>query len=206
MNNTEFDMLALEANLTAEEKELLVRTNSLHQKLRQRTKDKYARINPPYEDASSWQERADFWLGKDSDVTVYNSATLIGDVKIGPCSWIGPFCMIDGTGGLTIGKYCHFSTGSQVVTHDTAKWCLSGGVEPYEYSPVTIGDCCFIGTNAVIKRGVTIGEHCLVAAGAVVVKDVPAFSIVGGVPAKQIGTVVLKDGKVSLNFFPEKNK
>ncbi len=50
-----------------------------------------------------------------------------------------------------------------------------------------IGDYVFIGPRAIILPGVKIGRGAVVAAGAVVTKDVPEFSIVGGVPAKQIG-------------------
>ena len=44
----------------------------------------------------------------------------------------------------------------------------------------------WIGTNAIILKGVTVGEGAVVAAGAVVTKDVPKFSVVGGIPAKVI--------------------
>lgn len=45
----------------------------------------------------------------------------------------------------------------------------------------------FIGCNVTILKGVTIGQGAIIAAGAVVTKNVPAFTIYGGVPAKKIG-------------------
>ncbi len=55
---------------------------------------------------------------------------------------------------------------------------------PEDDQSVIIGDDVWIGTRAVILKGVTIGEGAIVAAGAVVTRDVPAYCIVGGVPAK----------------------
>lgn len=51
---------------------------------------------------------------------------------------------------------------------------------------VTIGSDCWIGSNVKILDGVTIGNGCIIAAGAVVNKDIPDYSIAGGVPAKVI--------------------
>lgn len=51
---------------------------------------------------------------------------------------------------------------------------------------VTINDGVWLGTRVVILDGVTVGENSIVAAGSIVNKDVPSYSIVGGVPAKVI--------------------
>ncbi|KAA9326038.1 sugar O-acetyltransferase [Adhaeribacter soli] len=55
--------------------------------------------------------------------------------------------------------------------------------------PIHIGKNAWIGANATILQGVTIGENSVVAAGAVVSKDVPANTVVGGIPAKFIKSI-----------------
>jgi acetyltransferase-like isoleucine patch superfamily enzyme len=174
----------------------------LHDALRAETYARYQRINPFAEDLFDWKERGAFWLGEDKNVTIYNSATLIGDVSIGENTWVGPNCLLDGSGGLTIGRFCSLASGAQLLTHDTVKWALSGGKAEYEYAPTRIGDCCFIGTYAVITKGVTIGEHSLLGAGCVVTQEnVPAYSVVAGVPAKIIGKVAIDaDGNVEIIY------
>ena len=186
----------LEENL----QELWVNLRELHFSLRKITHSKYKRTNPFIEDLFDWKEKGNFWNGK--DVTVYDSTTIVGDVRIGDHTWIGPFCSLDGSGGLTIGNYCAISAGVQILTHDTVKWALSGGKVGYQYDPVKIGNGCFLGCHAIITKGVNIGDHCLIGAGAVVTKDVPDNSVVAGVPAKIIGTVkIIKDGNVMLEYF-----
>lgn len=187
-------------DLTNDEADLLFNLRALHDKLRAQSLAIHRRLNPFCEDLFDWKERGKYWTKRDG-VTIYNSATIVGDVDIGANTWIGPFCSLDGTAGIRIGSNCSLSVAAQVVTHDTVKWCLSGGTQPYEYAPVTIGNNCFIGVHAIILKGVTIGDCCVVGAGAVVTSDIPAHTIVGGVPARTLGHVEYDaNGQVKLVF------
>jgi acetyltransferase-like isoleucine patch superfamily enzyme len=60
---------------------------------------------------------------------------------------------------------------------------------PIKTAPVRLGRGAWVGHNCVILRGVTLGEHCIVGAGSVVTKDVPAYAIAVGSPARVIGQV-----------------
>jgi len=52
--------------------------------------------------------------------------------------------------------------------------------------PITIGDGVYIGARAMILGGVTIGDHAVIGAGAIVTKDIPAYAVCVGIPAKVI--------------------
>ena len=138
----------------------------------------------------------------------YNSNSLIiGKPIIGKGTWIGAFTVIDGSGGLVIGKNCDISCGVHIYTHSTHKRCLSNkkfnkdntiNRDLIEKKPVKIGNNTFIGANAVILMGANIGDYCIVGAGAVVNKNIPDYSVVGGVPAKIIGKVEIQNDVVTI--------
>ena len=139
-------------------------------------------------------------------MTVYGSSNISGNIEVGENTWIGPYTALDGSGGLIIGKNCSISSKVNIVSHDTIKWALSGGLEGYEHAPIRIGNNCFIGTGAFIGKGVTIGNNCLVAANSVVTNDFEDFSIIGGIPGKKIGKVLITDDKkVKLIFNNDSN-
>lgn len=117
-------------------------------------------------------------------------AWVVGDPVVGEGTWIGAFTVIDGSGGLRIGAGCDISSGVHLYTHSSARRCVSGRrFTEVERAPVVIGDRVFIGAGAIVNMGVTIGDEAVVGAGAVVTQDVPARTIVGGVPARVIGRV-----------------
>lgn len=151
-------------------------------------KDRFNRVLPFQEHLSDRWEKARE-LGCGEGTSVYESSYIYGDVKIGAHTWVGPYTLLDGSGGLTIGDYCSISAGVHIYSHDSIKWSLSGGVRQMERSSVAIGSCCHIGAGAVIVRGVTIGDHCVIGAGAIVTKSVPPYSIVMGIPARICGRV-----------------
>lgn len=121
-------------------------------------------------------------------------AWVIGEPEVGEGTWIGAFTVIDASGGLTVGRGCDISSGVHIYTHSSVKRCVSGRrFAEVERARVTIGDQVFIGAGAIINMGVTIGDEAVIGAGAVVTRDVPARTIVGGVPARPLGRVDLSD-------------
>jgi len=130
----------------------------------------------------------------------YNEhAWIIGEPVIGDGTWIGAFTVVDGSGGLTIGRGCDISCGVHIYTHSTVRRCVSGREYPdVDRAPVVIGDHVFIGANAVVMMGVTIGDRAVVGAGAVVSRDVPPGTVVAGVPARPTGRVVVDGDRVEI--------
>jgi acetyltransferase-like isoleucine patch superfamily enzyme len=186
--------------LSERQRELLEDLRALHRHLRAETRRRYDRINPFTEDLFDWKERGSHWTRDERGVTIYNSTTVVGDVEIGEGTWIGPFCSLDGTGGLTIGAHCSISAGVHLLTHDAVRWALSAGAAPAERSPTRIADRCFLGTGAVVIRGVTIGQGCVVGAGAVVTSDLEPGTIAAGVPARRTGVVVARGDELTFEY------
>ena len=106
------------------------------------------------------------------------------NIKIGKGTVVGYNCELDGRKGLTIGENVNISSDVKFYTlqHDyNSKNFRAVG------APVIIEDYVWVSARSIILPGITIGKGAVIAAGSVVTKNVEAYSVMGGVPAKKIG-------------------
>ncbi|MFZ3017988.1 MAG: CatB-related O-acetyltransferase [Gallionella sp.] len=128
-------------------------------------------------------------------------ATIRGDVNIGKYTYVSSFADIRGIGSATrIGNYCSVARGVKIMSSGQVHAVDAISTFPFylidhdlkrtdfmvRKGDVVIGNDVWIGADAIILPGVRIGDGAVVGAGAVVTKDVEAFQIVAGVPAKVI--------------------
>ena len=151
-----------------------------------------------------WEAGKRNGFGEKSNIS--HLAYIIGDVRVGRQTYIGPFTYIDGSGSLEIGDYCSIAAGVHIYSHDTIARALSGYRAPTTRAPTKIGNSCFIGPGAIITKGVTVGDHVMIAANAVVTGDVPSYAFVRGNPAVRVGRVVVaSDGSVRIEAMEGKD-
>lgn len=116
-------------------------------------------------------------------------------VRVGEYCNIGNNAFLDGRRGLTIGN--RVATGAEIMIYtlqhdiDSPTFDVTGG-------PVIIEDYVYIGPRAIILPNVRVGYGAVIAAGAVVTKDVPAYAVVGGAPARFI-----RERNHNLNYSPD---
>ena len=116
---------------------------------------------------------------------MYDNVLVLGDVKVGKFTWIGPNVILDGLHApLEIGDWVSISAGVQIYTHHTVNRSTSMGMLPIEFAPTKIGSGVYIGPNAIIQMGVTIGDRAVIGAAAFVNRHVWAGSRVFGAPAR----------------------
>lgn len=142
---------------------------------------------------------ANSYIGHHAIITAwqyYREEQLDGDIVIGEGACIGEYNHITAIGHMRIGR--NLLTGRWVTItdngHGTTDYVTlrQAPLERSLYSKgnVTIGDNVWIGDKATILPGVTIGDGAVIAANSVVTKDVPAYCVVAGNPAKVIKQLV----------------
>jgi acetyltransferase-like isoleucine patch superfamily enzyme len=139
-----------------------------------------------------WGRRGAVRVGRD----VYLSRGVLlhcfgygGVITIGENVFIGPYTVLYGHGGVTIGRDTLIGMHCRIVSANHALPPRSDLVRtvPDELLPVSIGEDVWIGAGATILGGVRIGRGAVIGAGAVVTRDIADYSIAVGVPARVVG-------------------
>ena len=109
------------------------------------------------------------------------------NTTFGEDSFLNLNCVILDIAPINIGRGALFGPGCQLITVEHSVENVQQRAEGWERGrPITIGANCWFGAGAIVLPGVTIGDNCVIAAGAVVNKDIPANTLVAGVPARTI--------------------
>jgi len=108
-----------------------------------------------------------------------------GSIEIGDHVFLGPYVVVYGQGGVTIGSDCLIAMHCRILSsnHAIAPFGTPIRTLPDELLPTKIGRDVWLGAGVTVLGGVTLGDGCIVGAGAVVTKDIPAGAIAYGTPA-----------------------
>jgi acetyltransferase-like isoleucine patch superfamily enzyme len=113
-----------------------------------------------------------------------------GNIEIGAHAYIGPYCVLYGHGGLAIGRNTMIGAHTIIIpaNHGLTQLDRPMTVQPLTMKGVTIGEDVWIGAGCKVLDGVHIGNGAVIGAGSVVTKDIDAYLIALGVPAKDVGS------------------
>lgn len=136
-----------------------------------------------------------------AELHVYNFRDMPhSHITVGCDGLIGEFCLLRGQGGITIGDRVYLATMVQMlaVNHvfdDPTRPFVEQGITA---EGIVVEDDVWIGSGAVITDGVRLGRGAVVAAGSVVTEDVPAHTVVGGVPARVLKAINADEARAGL--------
>ncbi|MFF4905187.1 acyltransferase [Streptomyces sp. NPDC001260] len=122
-------------------------------------------------------------LGDDSYIAAH--AYVTGELTTGTDCTLNPFTTVRGTVALGTGVRIGAHTSLLGFNHSTAP-DRPVFRQPHTSRGIKVGDDVWIGSHVVVVDGVTIGDHCVIGAGAVVTKDVPAWTVAAGNPARPL--------------------
>jgi acetyltransferase-like isoleucine patch superfamily enzyme len=111
-----------------------------------------------------------------------------GSIALGSRVYLGPYSVIYGHGGVTVGDNCLIAMHCCILSseHTVAPLGMQINSQPDVLLPTNIGADVWLGARVTVLGGVTIGDGCVIGAGSVVTKDLPPGSVAVGVPARVI--------------------
>lgn len=112
-----------------------------------------------------------------------------GSIEIEPHAYIGPYCVLYGHGGLTIGRNTMIAAHTVIIpaNHGFSRIDMPMNAQPQTREGIAIGEDVWIGAGCKVLDGVRIGKGAVIGAGSVVTKDIESYAVAVGVPAKIIG-------------------
>lgn len=118
-----------------------------------------------------------------SAVLMHSSVHRPDRIKVGAHSIIGRFCLLDGRGGLTIGRNVNITSYTLLVTgtHDPDSDDFASS-----FAPIVIEDYAWLATRTTVLPGVTIGRGAVIAAGALLTRNAEPMTVYAGVPARPV--------------------
>jgi acetyltransferase-like isoleucine patch superfamily enzyme len=111
-----------------------------------------------------------------------------GSIEIEPNAYIGPYCILYGHGGLTIGRNTMVAAHTVIVpaNHGFSRIDMPMKAQPLTREGIDIGEDVWIGAGCKILDGVRIGKGTVIGAGSVVTKNIESYAIAVGVPAEVV--------------------
>jgi len=141
-------------------------------------------------------------IGNNNDIEsslLFHNCNNYKNFEIGNNCHIGKNCFFDLKNRIEIEDNVVISMQTTIITHQDLTKSILSKLYPSISKAIHIKKDTYIGANAVILMGVTLNEGSFIAAGSLITKDVPSFTMVGGVPAKEIKKIVL-DAKTKIYY------
>lgn len=100
---------------------------------------------------------------------------------------------------LIVGKRVSIAPNATFILVSGANKSKLSSIIPWKYGNIELQDDCWIGTGVIIYPNIVVGNSSIVLAGSVVTKDVPPYTIVGGVPAKVIKSIDMQENENTIS-------
>lgn len=127
--------------------------------------------------------KGNFAVAKERGLVAETGVTVMGGVNFGSEPYL-----------ITLRRNCRISGNVRFITHDGGTWAFRNSWPEYsdivKYGRIEVGEYTFVGAESIIMPGVKIGRNCVIGAGSIVTKDVPDESVVCGVPARKVCTIL----------------